>query len=92
VTGVRSTFHEGIESFLETVRRASRVPVCVGFGISSREHAERFAGLCDGVIVGSAIVKQVEEALPDLTSGDNAERERGLLAVQQFIAGLKPAN
>ena len=90
VTGVRSSFHEGIDAFLDSVRRASSVPICVGFGISSREHAERFAGLCDGVIVGSAIVRQVEEALPLLTSGQSSDRERGLQAVRDFIAGLKP--
>ncbi len=90
VTGVRSTFHEGIDSFLASVRRASNVPICIGFGISNREQAERFAGQCDGVIVGSAIVRQVEEALPLLASRQASERERGLQNVRDFIAGLKP--
>jgi 4-diphosphocytidyl-2-C-methyl-D-erythritol kinase len=36
------------------------VPVCVGFGISNAEQAAMVAKSCDGVIVGSAIVKQVE--------------------------------
>jgi tryptophan synthase alpha chain len=90
VTGVRSTFHDGIDAFLATVRKAASVPICVGFGISSREHAERFAGQCDGVIVGSAIVRQVESVLPQLTSGVESERRQGLLAVQHFIADLKP--
>jgi tryptophan synthase alpha chain len=90
VTGVRSTFHEGIDAFLSTVRRAATVPICVGFGISSREHAERFAGQCDGVIVGSAIVRQVEEALPLLTADDPTSRKKGIQDVQDFIAGLIP--
>lgn len=90
VTGVRSAFHEGIETFLSTVRQASSVPICVGFGISSREHAERFAGQCDGVIVGSAIVRKVEEALPELTSNDESVRKQGYDTVEHFIAGLKP--
>jgi tryptophan synthase alpha chain len=90
VTGVRSTFHDGIDDFLSTVRRAATVPICVGFGISSREHAERFAGQADGVIVGSAIVRQVEDALPLLTSADESVRNQGLKIVQDFIAGLKP--
>lgn len=90
VTGVRSTFHDGIDGFLATVRKAASVPICVGFGISSREHAERFAGQADGVIVGSAIVRQVEDALPLLTSSDAAAREQGVSAVQTFIADLKP--
>ncbi|TJY44603.1 tryptophan synthase subunit alpha [Cohnella pontilimi] len=90
VTGVRSSFHEGIDRFLQTVRQAANVPICVGFGISSREQAERFAGQCDGVIVGSAIVRQVEEVLPDLTSPNDAVKGRGLRSIQQFISGLKP--
>jgi tryptophan synthase alpha chain len=90
VTGVRSTFHEGIDDFLSTVRRAAKVPICVGFGISSREHAERFAGQADGVIVGSAIVRQVEDVLPLLTSANPVERQQGLKLTQDFIAGLKP--
>jgi tryptophan synthase alpha chain len=90
VTGVRSSFHEGIERFLQTVRQAAKVPICVGFGISSREQAEQLAGQCDGVIVGSAIVRQVEEVLPLLTSKEETEKTRGLRSVQDFIAGLKP--
>jgi tryptophan synthase alpha chain len=90
VTGVRSSFHDGIDDFLRTVRRAATVPICVGFGISSREHAERFAGQADGVIVGSAIVRQVEDVLPLLTSAYESERNQGIKVIQDFIAGLKP--
>lgn len=90
VTGVRTQFHEGIEKFLSTVRNASKVPICVGFGISSREQAEGFAGMCDGVIVGSAIVRTVEDTLPLLTSGSIPDQEAGVARVREFIAGLKP--
>jgi tryptophan synthase alpha chain len=90
VTGVRTTFHEGVESFLASVRQASRVPICLGFGISSREQVERFSGICDGVAVGSAIVRTVEEALPLLTSADASKKEAGIAAVRDFIASLKP--
>lgn len=90
VTGVRSDFHEGIDRFLATVRRASSVPICVGFGISSREQAERFAGIADGVIVGSAIVRQVEASLPPTALGDEGKTAAGLAEVQDFIAALKP--
>jgi tryptophan synthase alpha chain len=90
VTGVRKEFHEGIYDFLSAVRKASRVPICVGFGISTREQAENFAGICDGVIVGSAIVRTVEEALPLLTSESSADQEQGVAQVRDFIAGLKP--
>lgn len=90
VTGMRSSFHEGIESFLAVVRKAASVPTCIGFGISSREQAERFAAHCDGVVVGSAIVRKVEEVLPQLTEGGEEGRRAGVEAVRSFIAGLKP--
>lgn len=90
VTGVRSEFHAGIDKFLATVRAAASVPICVGFGISSREQAERFAGVCDGVIVGSAIVRKVEDVLPKLASGNAAERASGIAEIGTFIAELKP--
>ncbi|MBN2984299.1 tryptophan synthase subunit alpha [Cohnella algarum] len=90
VTGVRSEFYSGIDKFLATVRGAANVPICVGFGISSREQVEQLSSSCDGVIVGSAIVRKVEEALPLLTATEAGKRREGLEAVQAFIAGLKP--
>lgn len=90
VTGVRDDFDAAVDAFLAGLRRVSPVPVCIGFGISSREQAERFSRLCDGVIVGSAIVRKVEEQLEALASGDPAEKRRGVEAVRSFIAGLKP--
>lgn len=90
VTGVRQSFHEGISTFLAAVRKATTVPICVGFGISSRDQAEQLSGQCDGVIVGSAIVRKVEEVLPLLTADNKLQRTEGVDAVRAFIADLKP--
>ncbi|MCR2803002.1 tryptophan synthase subunit alpha [Paenibacillus soyae] len=87
VTGVRSDFHSDIDQFLTTVREATDLPIGVGFGISSREQVERFERVCDAVIVGSAIVRQIEEAVPLLE--EPATREQGLAAIGRFVAGLK---
>src|SRR5690606_41955677 len=46
-TGMRTSFHEGIEQFLDTVRSATTAPIAVGFGISNGEQVERFAPHCD---------------------------------------------
>ena len=80
-------FSRGIDRFLATVRASGRVPICVGFGISSREQVERFSKVSDGVIVGSAIVRKIEEALPLLQ--DAQTRKQGLLQIGQFVAQLK---
>jgi tryptophan synthase alpha chain len=87
VTGVRSEFHDGIEEFIAAVKRSTSLPVAVGFGISNREQFAQFAALCDGVIVGSAIVRQIEEALPYLQSTET--REKGLLQIREYVRQLK---
>jgi tryptophan synthase alpha chain len=46
--------------YMDRVKRCSRVPVCAGFGIRSREQIARFAGHVDGVVVGSALVEALE--------------------------------
>ena len=88
VTGMRTDFDREVDEFLQTVRAAATVPIAVGFGISSAEHVARFSRICNGVIVGSAIVRQVEENLPRL-SGSPQERAEGLAAVHRFVSTLK---
>ncbi|CAI6059714.1 Tryptophan synthase alpha chain [Paenibacillus sp. JJ-100] len=87
VTGERASFFDGVEKFIETVKSLTDLPVAIGFGISSHEQVARFSRICDGVIVGSAIVRQVEEALPLLEN--EATREAGLLQIRNFVAQLK---
>lgn len=87
VTGMRSEFHAGLEGFLESVREATPLPIAVGFGISSREQVERMSASADGVIVGSAIVRQVEEALPLLS--DETTYRQGIEQIGRFVAGLR---
>lgn len=57
VTGVRSEFDTDIVSMVESIRRVTPVPCCIGFGISTPQQAARMAEVSDGVIVGSAIVR-----------------------------------
>jgi tryptophan synthase alpha chain len=61
VTGVRSEIKTDISSMISLVREVSDTPCAIGFGISTPEQAEYFAQIADGVIVGSAIVKIVEQ-------------------------------
>ncbi|MFD2672908.1 tryptophan synthase subunit alpha [Marinicrinis sediminis] len=87
VTGERSAFHNEIDTFMDTVKQAAKVPVAVGFGISSREQYEQMAERSDGVIVGSAIVRTIEENVPLLLNDET--RQQGLNQIEQFVASLK---
>ncbi|PDO11802.1 MAG: tryptophan synthase subunit alpha [Candidatus Reconcilbacillus cellulovorans] len=89
VTGMRTDFYRDVERFLADVRSASTVPIAIGFGISNHEQVQRFSRLCDGVIVGSAIVARVEESMEELLSSDPGRRARGVSAIRDFVAGLK---
>ena len=61
VTGVRSEIKTDLASIVEAIRRNTDIPCAIGFGISTPEQAARMAGLADGVIVGSAIVRLIEK-------------------------------
>ena len=67
----------------ETVRRArraaGRLPIAIGFGISTPDAAEKAAGLADGIVVGSALVAAAESA------GEN--RERAVEDLARSLAG-----
>jgi tryptophan synthase alpha chain len=65
-TGERASVETGLAGLLERVKARTRVPVAVGFGISSGEQAAAAAAAgADGVIVGSRLVRAVAEAADD---------------------------
>lgn len=66
VTGIRRDFHKNIDSFIEEVRSYTSLPLALGFGISNADDIIRFNPLVDGIIVGSALVKKIEETNCDL--------------------------
>ena len=59
VTGVRSEIKTDLDSIVETVRQNTDIPCAIGFGISTPEQAAKMAGISDGAIVGSAIVRLI---------------------------------
>ena len=61
VTGVRSEIKTDIPSLVKLVRENTSVPCAVGFGISTPAQAAKMAGISDGAIVGSAIIKLVAQ-------------------------------
>jgi tryptophan synthase alpha chain len=66
VTGSRNELSSQIEGLIADLKAMTDVPVCVGFGISSPEHAHSVAKAgADGVIIGSKIVGFVEKNLND---------------------------
>lgn len=63
VTGVKEAVAASVAQPVQTLREASGLPVAVGFGIRTPERAAEVARLADGVVVGSALVDEIEGAL-----------------------------
>jgi len=61
VTGARGKLSEELESAAKQIKELSRKPVSVGFGISTPQQVKEVSRFADGVIVGSAIVKIIED-------------------------------
>ncbi|MGI5881064.1 MAG: tryptophan synthase subunit alpha [Syntrophomonadaceae bacterium] len=61
VTGVREEINTRVGEMVKQVKAVRDIPCAVGFGISTPEQAAQMARFSDGVIVGSAIVKIVEQ-------------------------------
>jgi tryptophan synthase alpha chain len=61
VTGVRNNFRTDLLAFMNEIDKYTDIPKAIGFGISSPEHIRELKHFCDGLIVGSAIVKIVEK-------------------------------
>jgi tryptophan synthase alpha chain len=62
VTGARSTTGKNVPEFLRRVRAVSPVPVAVGFGLSTPDQVRAIAPHADGVIIGSALIKEIEKS------------------------------
>jgi len=68
VTGEQQELAADLKSFLQTLRSHTNSPIAVGFGISRPEHVRAVWQEADGAIVGSSIVKEIEQHIgkPDL--------------------------
>ena len=72
VTGVRSEIKTDLAAIVKVIRENTDIPCAVGFGISTPEQAAKMAGISDGAIVGSAIIKILE------TDGKDAPAQVGM--------------
>lgn len=61
VTGTKTADAGAVEAHIKTIRTMSDLPIVAGFGIKTPEDAARFAAFADGVVVGSAIVQNIEQ-------------------------------
>jgi tryptophan synthase alpha chain len=61
ITGEQSTVSESVAPLVKSMRAITKLPLAVGFGISTPDQAREVAELADGVVVGSAFVRTIEQ-------------------------------
>jgi tryptophan synthase alpha chain len=84
VTGVRSELSTQVVPLIKSLKQQTDVPICVGFGVSTPQHARDLADAgADGVIVGSAVVSIIEK---NLTQADHGKSE-----LADFIRSMRSA-
>jgi tryptophan synthase alpha chain len=79
VTGARTSVSSGAGDLVARVRKTTDLPIAVGLGVSTREQAKGVAAYADGVIVGSAFIKAMQDA---------PSEEAGLQAVTELAREL----
>ncbi|HUS19315.1 MAG TPA: tryptophan synthase subunit alpha [Terriglobales bacterium] len=62
VTGAQASMADDAHRLVKRIKKASKLPVAVGFGVSTPEHFREVGHYADAVVVGSAIMKLVEES------------------------------
>jgi tryptophan synthase alpha chain len=80
VTGEQSTMSSSVGPLIQAVRKVTQLPLAVGFGVSRPEHVAEIGAVADGVVVGSAFMRIIEEY------GGSAELEQRL---EEFTRVLK---
>ncbi|MEE8359650.1 MAG: tryptophan synthase subunit alpha [Candidatus Omnitrophota bacterium] len=84
VTGARKSLPPEIVTNVRRIKKVTKKPVCVGFGVSTPLQAKTIARIADGVIVGSAIIKVIEK---NLKSKDLAKKVGGF--VRPLVRAVK---
>ncbi len=82
VTGTATPVLTDIQADIQTIRELTTLPIAVGFGISTPEQAATIAALGDGIVIGSALVRLIEE---------HGGRSDLIPVVSAYAAGIRKA-
>ena len=84
ITGTQSAAAASIEKAVQQIKSKSDLPVAVGFGIKTREQVKEIGNIAEGVVVGSAIVNEIEQNL-DANGQPNAELVARVISLVQSL-------
>lgn len=83
ITGVRSELPPGLVDRVAWLKERTSLPICIGFGVSRPEHVKLLSPVADGLIVGSAIVRHLEQA--------DVDESAAMIAIENLVKELMSA-
>lgn len=87
VTGTQESVAADAKALVERIRRWTKLPVAVGFGISNAEHVAQVAEFADAAVIGSAIVALIEKSTEETAPGEVARFIKGLRLRDAALTG-----
>ncbi len=84
ITGERTELPQRLIDDVAWLRERTDLPICIGFGVNGPDHIRRLSPVCDGLIVGSAIVRRMADA-------KNRPRQEVLDEIGQYVGELLSA-
>lgn len=84
ITGTKKPSLEKVKCAVKSIKKETSLPVVVGFGISKKEQISEISEFADGSVVGSSLVKIIEESLDKKIS-----KEKMYLRIKYFLKNLK---
>ncbi|MDO9416827.1 tryptophan synthase subunit alpha [Pararhizobium sp.] len=84
ITGAALPDPSLIAGAVNRIKRHTKLPVCVGFGVKTAEHAKAIGASADGVVVGTAIINQVASSL----TADGKATQATVPGVEALVRGL----
>ncbi len=88
VTGTASAQQSDIDNAVKRIKRHTRLPVAVGFGIKTAQQVEEIATIADAAVVGSAVVERIASGIENQQSSAQI-RQRVLTFVSDLATGIK---
>ena len=86
ITGRQTSMTADASALVARIRRWTKLPVAVGFGISNANHVAQVAEFADAAVVGSAIVELIESSTPETAPGAVARFIKGLRLIETALA------
>jgi tryptophan synthase alpha chain len=86
ITGKQQRMTGEAAELVARIRRWSKVPVAVGFGISNAEHVAQVGEFADAAVIGSTIVELIERSTPEAAPGEVARFIKGLRLPHAVLA------